>query len=215
MARRTSLFNQIRAFLLERGIVFAKSPIRLKEAIPEVLENANENLTPRMRNLVAMLWSEWKDLELQIMQMNDEVERIASCDAACLRLRQIPGIGPLVATAIVASVGNGAAFRKGREFAAWMGLLPKQHLTGSKARLYGISKRGNCYLRKILIHGARAVVLRSKRDRIAMGAWMTSLETRAPRNVLIVATAHKLAWIAWAVLSTGQDYRAVPEALTV
>jgi transposase len=125
------------------------------------------------------------------------------------------GIGPLVATAIVASIGNGAAFRKGREFAAWLGLLPNQHSTGGKARLYGISKRGNSYLRKILIHGARAVVLRSKRDRIAMGAWMTSLEARAPRNVLIVATAHKLARIAWAVLSTGQDYRAVPEALTV
>src|ERR1700726_1275819 len=215
MTRRTSLINQIRAFLLERGIVFAKSPIRLREALPEVLENVNENLTPRMRNLVAMLWSEWKDLELQIVQMNDEVERIASSDAACRRLRQIPGIGPLVATAIVASIGNGAAFRKGREFAAWLGLLPNQHSTGGKVRLYGISKRGNSYLRKILIHGARAVVLRSKRDRIAMGAWMTSLETRAPRNVLIVATAHKLARIAWAVLSTGQDYRAVPEALTV
>jgi transposase len=215
MARRTALINQIRAFLLERGVVFAKSPIRLREALPEVLENVNENLTPRMRNLVALLWSEWKDLELQIVQMNDEVERIASSDAACRRLRQIPGIGPLVATAIVASIGNGAAFRKGREFAAWMGLLPKQHSTGGKARLYGISKRGNSYLRKILIHGARAVVLRSKRDQIAMGAWMTSLETRAPRNVVIVATAHKLARIAWAVLATGQDYRAVPEALTV
>jgi transposase len=214
MTRRTALINQIRAFLLERGIVFAKSPIRLREALPEVLENVNENLTPRMRNLVAMLWSEWKDLELQIVQMNDEVERIASSDAACRRLRQIPGIGPLVATAIVASIGNGAAFRKEREFAAWMGLLPKQHSTGGKARLYGISKRGNSYLRKILIHGARAVVLRSKRDRIAMGAWMSSLETRVPRNVLIVTTAHKLARIAWAVLSTGQDYRAVPEALT-
>jgi transposase len=215
MARRTSLINQIRAFLLERGMVFAKSPARLREHMPGILENAEENLTPRMRNLVAMLWSEWKDLELQIVQMNDEVERIASSDAACLRLRQIPGIGPLVATAIVASIGNGAAFRKGREFSAWLGLLPKQHSTGGKARLYGISKRGNSYLRKILIHGARAVVLRSKRDRIAMGAWMTSLETRAPRNVLIVATANKLARIAWAVLSTGQDYRAVPEALTV
>ena len=214
MTRRTALINQIRAFLLERGIVFAKSPIRLKEALPEVLENVNENLTPRMRNLVAMLWNEWKDLELQIVEMNDEVERIASSDDACRRLRQIPGIGPLVATAIVASIGNGAAFRKGREFAAWLGLLPNQHSTGGKVRLYGISKRGNSYLRKILIHGARAVVLRSKRDRIAMGAWMTSLETRAPRNVLIVATAHKLARIAWAVLSTGQDYRAVPEALT-
>ena len=214
MTRRTALINQIRGFLLERGIVFAKSPSRLNDAIPEVLENINENLTPRTRNLIAMLWSEWKDLELQIAEMNDEVERIASSDDACRRLRQIPGIGPLVATAIVASIGNGAAFSKGREFAAWLGLLPNQRSTGGKTKLGAISKRGNCYLRKILIHGARAVVLRSKRDRLAMGAWMTSLETRAPRNVLIVATAHKLARIAWAVLSTGQDYRAaVPEAL--
>ena len=213
MTRRTALINQIRGFLLERGIVFAKSPLRLREALPEVLENANEDLSPRMRSLISILWSEWKDLELQIAEMNDEVERIASSDDACRRLRQIPGIGPLVATAIVASIGNGAASRKGREFAAWLGLLPNQHSTGGKSKLGAISRRGNCYLRKILIHGARAVVLRSKRDRIAMGAWMTSLAIRAPRNILIVATAHKLARIAWAVLSTGQDYRAdVPAA---
>jgi transposase len=213
VTRRTALINQIRGFLLERGIVFAKKPSRLRAAIPEVLENVDENLTPRMRTVVAMLWSEWKDLELQIDEMNAEMERIASSDDACRRLRQIPGIGPLVATAIVASIGNGAAFRKGREFAAWLGLLPNQHSTGGKAKLGAIGKRGNCYLRKILIHGARAVVFRSKRDRIAWGAWMTSLESRAPINVLIVATAHKLARIAWAVLSTGQDYREVPQAM--
>ena len=94
-----------------------------------------------------------------------------------------------------------------------MGLVPKQHSTGGKAKLYGISKRGNRYLRKILVHGARAVVLRSKRDRIAMGPWLTSLEMRAPRNVLIIAMANKLARIAWAVLSSGQDYRAIPGAI--
>ena len=146
-----------------------------------------------------------------MVDLNHEVELIASSDAACLRLRQIPGIGPLVATAIVASIGNGAAFHKGREFAAWMGLVPKQYSTGGKAKLSGISKRGNRYLRKIFIHGARAMVLRCKRERIPMGAWMTALETRAPRNVLIVAAANKLARIAWAVLSSGQDYRAVQE----
>ena len=168
MQRRTAVINQIRAFLLERGMVFAKSPIRLREAIPSVLENVEENLTPRMRNLIAMMWSEWKDLELQITQMNAEVERIASSDDACQRLQQIPGIGPLVATAIVASIGNGSAFRKGREFAAWMGLVPRQHATGGKARLYGISKRGNRYLRMIL--GSRspcccpAIQARSYRD---------------------------------------------------
>ena len=211
IARRTSVINQLRAFLLERGLVFAKSPAKLRGRMPEILENAEEDITPRMRNLLALLWNEWTDLESQLEEMNDEVERIASSDAACMRLRQIPGIGPLVATAIVAAIGNGAAFHKGREFAAWLGIVPRQYSTGGKARLYGISKRGNNYLRKILIHGARAVVLRSKRERIAMGAWMTALEARAPRNVLIVATANKLARIAWAVLSTGQDYRAVQD----
>ena len=213
ITRRTSVINQLRAFLLERGLVFAKSPAKLRERMPEVLENAEGDLTPRMRNLLALLWNEWKDLELQILQMNDEVEQIASSDPACMRLRQIPGIGPLVATAIVAAIGNGAAFRKGREFAAWMGLVPKQYSTGGKAKLAGISKRGNIYLRKILIHGARAVVLRSKRERIAMGSWLTALEARAPRNVLIVAAANKLARIAWAVLSSGQEYRAVQESV--
>jgi transposase len=105
ITRRTSVINQLRAFLLERGLVFAKSPAKLRERMPEILENAEEDLTPRMRNLLALLWNEWKDLEFQIVQMNDEVEQIASSDAACQRLRQIPGIGPLVATAIVAARG--------------------------------------------------------------------------------------------------------------
>jgi len=181
-----------------------------------VLENANENLTPRMRNLVAMLWSEWKDLERQIVEMNDEVEQIAF-ERCCLpETATDPGHWALGRNGdrSVDWQGNGSAFSKGREFAAWMGLVPKQHSTGGKAKLYGISKRGNRYLRKILIHGARAVVLRSKRDRIAMGAWMTSLEARASRNVLIVATANKLARIAWAVLSTGQAYRVITDPVS-
>jgi transposase len=213
ITRRTSVINQLRAFPLERGLVFAKSPAKLRERIPQVLENAEQDLTPRMRNLLALLWNEWKDLEQQVVDLNLEVEQIASSDAACIRLRQIPGIGPLIATAIVAAIGNGAAFRKGRGFAAWMGLVPKQYSTGGRAKLSGISKRGNRYLRRILIHGARVVVLRCKRDRLAMGPWMTALEARAPRNVLIVAAANKLARIAWAVLSTGEEYRGAAEAI--
>src|SRR6202167_241014 len=169
ITRRTSVINQLRAFLLERGLVFAKSPAKLRERMPQLLENDAEDLTPRMRNLLALLWNEWKDLEQQVIDLNLEVEQIASSDAACTRLRQIPGIGPLIATAIVAAIGNGAAFRKGREFAAWMGLVPKQYSTGGKAKLAGISKRGNSYLRKMLIHGARAAVLRLKRDRAPIG----------------------------------------------
>jgi transposase len=213
VARRTSVINQLRAFLLERGMVFAKTPAKLKLAVPEILEN-NANLTLRMRNLVSLLWNEWKDLERQIVAMNVEVEQIASSDPACQRLRQIPGIGPLVATAIVAAIGNGAAFHKGREFSSWLGLVPRQHSTGGKARLFGISKRGNSYLRKLLVHGARSAVLRVKRERSPFGPWLNALERRSPVKVVITAAANKLARIAWAVLSSGQDYRAVPDEMT-
>jgi transposase len=112
-----------------------------------------------------------------------------------------------VATAIVAAIGNGAAFRKGREFAAWLGIVPRQYSTGGKAKLFGISKRGNAYLRRILIHGARAAVLHIKRDRAPIGAWLDALDARAPKNVVVVAMANKLARIAWAVLSSGNEYR--------
>jgi transposase len=215
ISRRTAVINQVRAFLLERGMTFAKSPAKLRKGMPDVLEDTDSNLTPRMRNLLELLWSEWKTLEQQLDGLNEDLERIASADAACQRLRKIPGIGPLISTAIVAAIGNGAAFHKGRDFAAWLGLVPKQHSTGGKARLLGISKRGNRYLRKILIHGARAAVLRLKRERAPMGVWMTALEARAPRNVLIVATANKLARIAWAVLSSGEEYRAETNLVAV
>ena len=214
IACRTAVINQLRAFLLERGMTFAKSPAKLKLAMPEILENADSNLTPRMRNLVADLWTEWKSLDQQIRASDLEVEQIATSDPACHRLRSIPGIGPLIATAIVAAIGNGAAFRKGREFAAFVGLVPRQYSTGGKARLMGISKRGNSYLRKLLIHGARAAVVRMKRERAPFGGWLNGLEQRAPRNVVVTATANKLARIAWAVLSSGDPYRPLTIAIS-
>jgi transposase len=132
--------------------------------------NADADLTPQMRNLISMLWDEWKLVKQQITALTDDLEKIADADAGCFR--QIPGIGPVVAKAIVAAIGNGAAFRKGREFAAWLGIVPRQYSTGGKAKLFGISKRGNVYLRKILIHGACTAVLRIKRDRAPIGAWL-------------------------------------------
>jgi transposase len=215
VSRRTAVINQIRAFLLERGLVFAQRPARLKAAMAEVLENAEADLTPMMRNLIEMLWGEWKTVELQIEELTDKLEQISASDAGCCRIRKIPGIGPIVATAIVAAIGNGAAFRKGRDFAAWLGLVPRQHSTGGKAKLLGISKRGNIYLRKVLIHGALAAVLRIKRDRALIGSWLDALDARAPKNVVVVAMANKLARIAWAVLSSGQDYRPTANAIPV
>ena len=215
VARRTSVINQIRAFLLERGISFRKGPASLRRHMPEILEDANEKLSTRMRGLLDFLWQEWKGLQSQIETLNAEVERIASSDPTCVRLQQIPGVGPLVSTAVVSAIGNGAAFKKGREFAAWLGLIPRQWSTGGKPKLLGISKRGNPYLRKMFIHGARAAVLRVKRDESTLGKWMSGLEARAARNVVIVATANKLARISWAVLARGDHYRPLGKAAMV
>ena len=205
--RRTALINQIRGFLLERGITFAKGPAKLRQQMPWLIEDADQNLTPRMRTLLARLWEEWKPLDVEIEWTSKEIDVIAARDVACQRLRQIPGVGPLVATATVAAIGNGSAFRKGREFAAWLGLVPRQHTTGGKVKLLGISKRGSKYLRRMFIHGARAMLLRVKYDTGRLGQWAHELERRAPRNKVVVAVANKLARIAWAVLSSGNEYR--------
>jgi transposase len=210
--RRTALINQIRGFLLERGIAFPKGPANLRNQMPVILEDAEQNITPRMRRLLADLWQEWKQLEADITNISEEIEHISHEDQACRRLRQIPGVGPLVSTAMVAAIGNGAAFRNGRDFAAWLGLVPRQHSTGGKPRLFGISKRGNTYLRRMFVHGARAVLLRVKYDTGGLGQWVHQLEARTARNKVIVAIANKLARIAWAVLFNQEDYRATAAA---
>jgi transposase len=142
--------------------------------------------------------------------ITEEIDRISKEDVRCRQLRQIPGFGPLVATATVAAIGNGAAFRRGRDFAAWLGVVPRQYSTGGKQKLFGISKRGNIYLRRMLIHGARAVLFRVKYDSGGFGQWVQRLAQRAPRNKVVLAIANKLARIAWAVLSSGKDYRHQP-----
>jgi len=208
--RRTALINEIRGFLLDRGLPFAAQPIYLRKNLPTVLEDAEQNLSPRLRWLLDRLWQEWKQTEIDIKAVSDEIERISNEDVRCRRLRQIPGFGPLVSTATVAAIGNGAAFRRGRDFAAWLGVVPRQYSTGGKQKLYGISKRGNIYLRRMLIHGARAVLLRVKYDTGGFGQWVHRLAQRAPRNKVVVAIANKLARIAWAVLASGKDYRHQP-----
>lgn len=204
--RRTALINQIRGFLMERGITFPKGPANLRKQMPAIVEDADQNLTPRMRMLLDRLWVEWRQLEYDVEAASEDIEKICSDDQACRRLRLIPGVGPLVATATVAAIGNGAAFRRGRDFAAWLGLVPRQHSTGGKAKLYGISKRGNTYLRRMFIHGARAVLLRVKHNTGALGQWVHQLEARTARNKVIVAVANKLARIVWAVLFREEAY---------
>ena len=208
--RRTALINEIRGFLLERGLTFAARPIYLRKNLPSVIEDAEQNLSPHLRWLLDRLWQEWKQTETEVEAITDEIERISNEDARCRQLRQIPGFGPLVSTATVAAIGNGSAFRRGRDFAAWVGVVPRQYSTGGKQKLYGISKRGNIYLRRMLIHGARAVLFRVKYDTGGFGQWVHRLAQRAPSNKVVVAIANKLARMAWAVLSSGQDYRHQP-----
>jgi transposase len=209
---RTEVINQIRGFLLERGVTFNRGPLSLRKGMPDLLEDAEQNLTPSLRTLLSHLWQEWQSLNSQIDQMGAAIEEVAKSDAACQRLRKIPGVGPLVSTATVAAIGNGAAFKRGRDFAAWLGLVPKQHSTGGKAKLLGITKRGNRYLRKLFVHGARAVLLRVKYDTGGFGQWVHRLAARAPRNKVIVAIANKLARIAWVVLASGNEYQHQPIA---
>ena len=199
--RRTSLINQFRAFLLERGITVRTGREALRREVPALLVAAEQSLSGRMHHLLQQLVEEWNEIDTRVEQLSGEIEAIAKADDACQRLLTIPGVGPLVATAMTAAIGNGAAFSKGREFATWLGLVPQQHSTGGKAKLLGISKRGNEYLRRLFVHGARAVVSRVKRDKLAFGDWITGLEARAHPSVVIVAVANKLARIAWAVLS--------------
>jgi transposase len=175
--------------LLKRGTAFAKGPANLRKQMPLLLEDADQTVISRMRELLDHLWQEWKQLNFDVDSISEEIETIAEKDAACQRLRQIPGGGPLVSTATVAAIGNGAVFRKGREFAAWLGVAPRQHSTGGKAKLCGISKRGNIYLRRMFTHGARAVLLRVKYKTGGFGQWVQQLEARAPRNKVIVAIA--------------------------
>jgi transposase len=208
VGRRTAVINQIRAFLLERGITVATGPQRLRQRLPWVLEDTAASLSERIRRLIRTLWEEWQQLDEQAKAVTSEIEQIAQADDTCRRLVEIPGVGPLVATALVAAAGNGSGFSSGRDLAAWLGLVPRQHSTGGKPKLLGISKRGNPYLRRLFVQGARSALMHVRRDRHRFGRWLDQLQARAHPNVVAIALANKLARIAWVILHRGQSYRA-------
>lgn len=208
VSRRTALINQLRAILLERGITVPQRRRVLESRIPAVLAEERTGLSPRVRLLIEDLRTEWHDLDARIEAFDAELAATAKQDEACRRLCEIPGIGPLNATALAAAVGNGAAFDKGRDMAAWMGLVPREYSTGGKQRLLGISKRGNKYLRTLLIHGARAALPHLAARNDSLGSWLRMLLARVHRNVAVVALANKLARVAWAVLTGNRRYEA-------
>lgn len=205
---RTALINQLRAVLLERGITVPQRRLVLAKRLPDILADEHNGLSRRIRCLIEEIRAEWRELDLRIDALTGELMATAKGDDACRRLCEIPGIGPLNATALVAAVGDGAVFDRGRDMAAWLGLVPREHSTGGKQRLLGISKRGNKYLRTLLIHGARAALPYLAERRDALGSWLRALLARAHRNVVVVALANKLARIAWAVLAGARRYEA-------
>lgn len=201
VAERTSLINQLRAILLERGVTFPAGRRKLELGVDDLLAEDDGLLSPRVRQLVDELCVEWKELDAKITALNGEFVELARHDAAARRLTSIPGVGALNATALIAAVGNASSFAKARDLGAWLGLVPRQYSTGGKARLLGISKRGNTYLRTLLIHGARAALPSLSNSDTPMGRWLKAMiERGVHRNAVVVALANKLARIAWATL---------------
>jgi transposase len=205
--RRTAVVNQIRGLLLERGITVRTGRCHLDAALLNILEDGSTLLSGALRFLLAELKQELEQLAGHIEQAEALIQRAAQQSEACQRLDAIPGIGPLTATALIAAIGNGGAFRKGREFTAWLGLVPREHSTGGRQKLLGISKRGNCYLRKLFVQGARAVLQYRDKQCSGLRHWLAELSSRSHYNVVGVALANKLARMAWAVLTSGDAYR--------
>ncbi len=206
MGHRTAKANQIRGLVTEYGIVAPLGLAALRSAIPCWLEDAENGLTVLFRSLLNGLWEDLRHLDERIVTMDAEVDRIAKSDPVAQRLQQLRGVGPLIATALIASVGDGEQFSQGRQMAAALGLTPRQHSSGGKARLLGISKRGDPYLRSILIHGARATVAHAKHKEDRLSRWVTGLAERRHLNVAAVALANKTVRMAWAMMRNESDY---------
>lgn len=205
---RTALVSQMRGLLLDRGIAFAKSITRVRRMIPEILARADSGLSTMARETIAELWDFFCDLERRIEHFDKKIEAVFKSSEPCQRVARIKGVGPKTAAAIVAAVGDGSDFRNGRHMAAWLGLVPRQFSSGDKAVLMGISKRGSQHLRSLLVHGARAVVRTAPNKNDPISQWANQLRERRGFNRATVAIANKNARIIWAVLRTGDQYRA-------
>ena len=206
VAERTALINQLRAILLERGITVAQGKRKLELYVSALLDQENDVLlSPRMRVLIEDMRTQWRDLDKRIVAFDEEFAAWLRSNKDAQRLATIPGIGVMTATALI-SAGKAQSFGKGRDLAAWLGLSPKQSTTGGKPRLLGISKRGNKYIRKLLIHGARAALPHLAERATPLGRWAKGLLARVHHNVAVVALANKLARIAWVVLRRGEKF---------
>ena len=205
--QRTEKINQIRGLLAEYGIVFGQRIEVLRKALPSLLEEGENGLNHAFRVLLSGLQQDLSGLDDRVKELDKCIQRQADADPQAKRLQQIPGIGPITATALVSGVGDGKQFKRGRDMAAWLGLTPRQHSSGGKERLLGISKRGDSYLRSLLIHGARAVLKVAGQKDDPRSRWLQSLSERRNKNIAVVALANKNARIAWALLTKEVEYQ--------
>ncbi len=196
VTQRTAVINQIRGVLLERGLPVRQGAAALRLALPQILSAPKDNLSPRVIQLIQDLAEDWRYLDRRVASMTKEIDELADRDPHCRRLMRAPGVGPIISSAMVAAIGTGDAFHKGRDFAAWLGLVPKQISTGDRTILGRISRRANRYLRTLFIQGARAVLLqRQSWPRHGFGAWLEAASKRLHSNVLVVALAqNSRAW---------------------
>ena len=209
VSQRTGIINQIRAFLLERGIAVRQGQRFLRAELPGILAMPSNILSPRMVRVIEGLTGDWRRLDERIEGLSDEIEAIARQEAGCERLMSVPGVGPIISSAMVAAIGAGDAFSKGRDFAAWLGLVPRQMSTGDRTILGKISKRGNRYLRVLFVQAAWVVLIKPKSwERHGLKPWIEAAKKRLHHNVLAIALANKLARIAWSVLAHGRSFEA-------
>jgi transposase len=209
VSQRTGIINQIRAFLLERGVAVRQGIRFLRAELPRILASPSDVLSPRMASVIEGLAEDWRRLDERIECLSDEITALARQDAGCGRLMTIPGIGPIISSAMVAAIGTGESFSKGRDFAAWLGLVPRQISTGDRTILGKISKHGNRYLRVLFVQAARVVLLKVKPNRWeghGLKHWIEAAKKRLHHNVLAVALANKLARMAWSILAHGRAF---------
>jgi transposase len=210
VSQRTGIINQIRAFLLERGIAVRQGVRFLRTELPNILAKRSDVLSPRMMRIIEDLAGDWRRLDERIEVLSTDIEALADQDPACERLMTVPGIGPIISTATVAAIGNGSAFSKGRDFGAWLGLVPRQMSTGDRTILGKISKQGNRYLRVLFVQAARVVLIKPMSwERHGLKSWIEAAKKRLHPNVLAIALANKLARIAWAVLNKERNFECI------
>ena len=202
------MVSQIRGLLLDRGFAIAKSITRARRLVPEILSDLENELTLLAREAIAELHDLFRDLDRRIAIFDKKIDAVFRGSERCQRIATIKGVGPKTATAVVAAIGDGAEFKNGRHLAAWIGLVPRQFSSGDRTTLMGISKRGSQHLRSLLVHGARAVVRTAPSKTDLNNQWVNQLRERRGFNRATVAVANKNARIIWAVLRTGEPYRA-------